>query len=181
MLIGIFSNKYTNPWKQSSWAQHGAPPGAGRIQVGPMLAPWTLLSEIIDYRKQQCIWKVVMSRFMVSFKLIHSCCSVFNYHRRISFSNWLNISGLLHQASKTSPLQMLRLPSSCSWIEKVSHACDVIVMQSVVYMTIYDKTHSTRSLKLRNRSTTSWHALWNHYKSIAINHELIIPNRNICV
>ena len=34
----------TIPREQSSWGQHGAHLGIDRTQVGPMLAPWTLLS-----------------------------------------------------------------------------------------------------------------------------------------
>ena len=34
------------PDSRSSWGQHGATPGARRPQMGPILAPWTLLSGI---------------------------------------------------------------------------------------------------------------------------------------
>ena len=50
------------PWEQGSWGQHGA----DRTQVGPVLAPWTLLSWYSWHAEMfggifMCIWKCCLN------------------------------------------------------------------------------------------------------------------------
>ena len=59
------------PWQQGSWGQLGGPSGADRTQVGPMLAPRTLLSGwpnvcngtkwMIETYTNDCNWRMVIA------------------------------------------------------------------------------------------------------------------------
>ena len=49
LLEGIGYYMYTHPWYQGPWRPTWGPYGANGTQVGPMLAPWTLLSGMTPF------------------------------------------------------------------------------------------------------------------------------------